>query len=58
MIVYTSHRELQEAIDKTMAAYGTFGSDRMRNLIFDHLTKLLAIQAATMGMVVAPKGSQ
>lgn len=54
MIVFTSHRELQEAIDKTLLAYGTYQSDRMRTLMFEHLTKLFAIQVTMMQMVIKP----
>jgi len=46
MIIYTSHRELQEAIDKTILAYGAYTSDTMRNLTYEHLSKLFQIQAA------------
>jgi hypothetical protein len=56
MIIYTSHRELQEAIDKTFLAYGTYTSDRLRNLTFEHLTKLLQIQATMMQMANKPAG--
>jgi len=54
MIIYTSHRELQEAIDKTVIAYGTHTADRMRNLTYEHLTKLLQIQADLMQTMINP----
>jgi hypothetical protein len=54
MIIYTSHRELQEAIDKTILAYGAYTSDTMRNLTYEHLSKLFQIQATMMQTVISP----
>lgn len=54
MIIYTSHRELQEAIDKTILAYGAYTSERMCNLTYEHLSKLFQIQATMMQTVISP----
>lgn len=56
MIIYTSHRDLQEAIDKTIAHYLNVREDRMRELHLKHLTKLFEAQFELFKISIVPSG--